>query len=324
MRTIFILALSFFLFGCENKSAPPALESIRIAEAQQANFAIVYLAEKLGYFEEQGLDVEFIPYTSGRDALNAVLDNKADLATVYETPIVLKSMQGHSIEVLTTLHTSTKNTSVVGNIDKGIKTPSDLNNRTIGVTSKTNGEFFLYQYLSFLDIDISEVTLIDLKPEQMPSALGEGRVDAIATWGPHNENSKKRLGDDKAVEFFSDVYAETSVLAGLKPFVSENEKTVSAVLRAAIKAQEFLEEKPNEAIRMVQEFLPKTPIAQIEKHLARVECVTRLDNSLLLLFKQEAKWMLDQGLVTGQLPDFRSMIDGGYLKSIDPQRVTVL
>ncbi len=60
--------------------------TIAVSQAS-ISFALVLIAADAGYFREAGLDVVFQTHTSGRDALAAALDGKADLATAAETPL---------------------------------------------------------------------------------------------------------------------------------------------------------------------------------------------------------------------------------------------
>ena len=80
---------------------PSSTEHLTLADASQPVFALVYIAEAEGYFAAQGLQVTYKSFTSGRDALSSVVNGHADLATVFETPVVLRAYQGEALSVLT-------------------------------------------------------------------------------------------------------------------------------------------------------------------------------------------------------------------------------
>ncbi|HIN72184.1 MAG TPA: hypothetical protein EYM98_06340 [Dehalococcoidia bacterium] len=71
-----------------------SVENLTIAEASQAVFALVYIADEKGFFADEGLKVTFSTFTSGKDALNSVVQGNSDIGTVFETPVVLQSYQG--------------------------------------------------------------------------------------------------------------------------------------------------------------------------------------------------------------------------------------
>ena len=250
-----ILALAVAISAC----GVTQRESVTIAEASQPVFALVYIADANGYFDDEGLDVSFKSFTSARDALNSVIDRESDIATVYETPVVLKTYEGVNLGVITSLHTSNKNTGLVARRDRGIDVPEDLRGKTIAVTSGTNAEFFLSLFLSTIGINLSEVSLIDTKPEEMAGVLRDGSVDAVAIWNPNLYNARQSLPEEKLAIFFSDVYTEFSVLAGRRELVTERPKAMQALVKAVVKAEKFLEANPGEAIEIVIKRLSNQP-----------------------------------------------------------------
>ncbi len=88
--TIIFLLLMAFLIGNINTKHQTSNKKITIAEVAHSIFyAPQYLADSLGYFKEEGLEVEII-LANGADAvMSAVLSNEADIgfcgteATIY-------------------------------------------------------------------------------------------------------------------------------------------------------------------------------------------------------------------------------------------------
>ena len=82
----------FSMLGCESpqKQAGPR-EKITIAYSTTPDAVLVCIAIAKGYFSEEGLDAIPQAYPFGKIALNAVIEGKADLATVADTPIVFQA-----------------------------------------------------------------------------------------------------------------------------------------------------------------------------------------------------------------------------------------
>ena len=86
---IFIIGISIY-FSNKSDSNEKNLTKVKVAEvAHSVFYAPQYLADSLGYFEEEGLDVE-INLTAGADAvMSAVLSDEVDIgfcgteATIY-------------------------------------------------------------------------------------------------------------------------------------------------------------------------------------------------------------------------------------------------
>lgn len=87
---LFIACILVYCFGNKDDKTSNDLKKVKVAEvAHSVFYAPQYLADALGYFEDEGLDVE-INLAAGADAvMSAVLSNDADIgfcgteATIY-------------------------------------------------------------------------------------------------------------------------------------------------------------------------------------------------------------------------------------------------
>lgn len=298
-------------------------ESITVAEGSQPVFAVIYVAEEKGFFKEEGLSVSYKKFTSGRDALNSVIRGEADIATVYETPIVINSHDGHKLSIISGLHSSDRNTALLARKDLGISQIQDLKGRKIGVTRNSNGEFFLNLLLEDNGLSIEDITLVDIKPQDMKDSLQTGLVDAVATWNTHLFSIQRSFSKDQLVVFFSDKYTELSVLAGMENFVLGNKEKVSSFLRALIKAEKFMNDNYRESQEITIKWLSDKSGSTIRAIWEDSYRSLALSNRLLDILKKESKWFRDSGAVTGPEPDFSRIIFEDYLKEIDPVLVSV-
>ncbi|MGK0290097.1 MAG: hypothetical protein ACI86H_001552 [bacterium] len=111
---IIVLSIIGISFGWKQLSTKPTnqpLKKVVFADASQMIGTLVYIATTKEFFKNEGLDIIFKPYTSGKSSLQAVLDGKADLATTAETPIVHAIMKGKSISIVASIGTSDKENS---------------------------------------------------------------------------------------------------------------------------------------------------------------------------------------------------------------------
>ena len=101
---LFCLTISFAAFVIsERNSDQIQIPRLTIADASQPVFSLLYIADERGFFGEEGVEVIFRPFTSGRDALQDTLDGHSDLATSYETPVVLQSLKGEKLSIVSSL-----------------------------------------------------------------------------------------------------------------------------------------------------------------------------------------------------------------------------
>ena len=98
----------------------------------------------------------------------------------------------------------------------GIEKPSHLVGKTIAIPKNTNAEFFLNMFLASEGIELSDVNVIDVRPEHLVETFKQKKADAIAVWNPHLYRAKILYDEKSVTSFYSTAYTEFSVLVGSK------------------------------------------------------------------------------------------------------------
>jgi NitT/TauT family transport system substrate-binding protein len=324
--TLVILAvIAWSGSGCKppDKQAGPR-EKIILAYSPTPNAILVHIAFAKGYFAEEGLDVTPQLHAFGKLALNAAIEGKADVATSADTPIVLAVMNGKKITTLAVIQTANRNEAIVARQDRGIARPGDLLGKKIGVTPGTTSDFFAYSFLLFHGIDEKQVRRIGMNPDDMAEALRAGKVDAVSTWSPFRQQMQKKLGSNGVTFFGETFYTMTFCVAATKEYVSKNPETVKKVLRALIKAEAFVEQRPGESQRLVAEFT-KTDKAVLEDMWDIFTIEVALDQGLLVNFEDQARWVMRNRLATrADMPNYLDFIYDNALRSVKPAAVSIV
>jgi len=311
-------------FGCgvpDTPSGPPL--KLTIAEASQPVFALVYVADARGFLKEAGLDVTFNSFSLGRDALTSVLEGKSDLATVYETPVTQRIYEGRDLAIVSMLHTSARNQGVLARRDRGISGPADLKGKKIGLSLGSGQEYVLSVLLATEGVPPESVTKVQVEPDQYEKLLLGGGIDAVLVFNPLQFSLGRALGE-RAVMLYSDAYTEASMLVGMREIVAGKRETMTRLLKALVKAQDFVDRNRDEAIRIVAARLAgRFEEAFIREGWNDFAPAAKLDNVLLTTMTLEAQWMKDSGKFSGPTPDFRKAIFVDYMMAVRPGAVTV-
>ena len=90
---------------------------------------------------------------------------------------------------------SDKDIKILARQDRGIKAPEDLKGKIVGITTGTAGQFFLSLFLTYHQMSMSNLKIVDLKPDRLSQSLIDGQVDAIVTWEPYISQTRMALGD---------------------------------------------------------------------------------------------------------------------------------
>ena len=143
-----------------------------------------YVALDKGFFRDEGLEVEGRMFSSGREALQALLAGQAQLQSVSETPVVHAILQGNDIVTIATVarHREAK---LLARKDRGIERPADLKGRRVATLPGTNSDYFMDLFFEKHGIRREKVKLANLNPPEMVAAFAQGSIDAFFAWEPH-------------------------------------------------------------------------------------------------------------------------------------------
>ncbi|MCZ2847811.1 ABC transporter substrate-binding protein [Modestobacter sp. VKM Ac-2978] len=184
--TAAILGVVVGLTGCgsSDDDAAGGTDDVTVAltaPSWSTETAVFLLADRLGYFEQEGLSVEFNLAKSGTEAVQQLIGGNADVAVATGEPIVIAAQQqtevqyfmpnyGHFIYELRALDGS------------GIETVEDLVGKRIGLTNtNSTGATIVRTALRNAGLQESDVTLVPIGVgAQLVTAVQNGDVDALA------------------------------------------------------------------------------------------------------------------------------------------------
>ena len=236
--------------------AQGALEKreVHIAVGGQASFYYLPLtvAERLGYFKDEGLTLKLSDFAGGAVALRAVVGGSADVVSgAYEHTISLQSKkqffqafvaQGRLPQIAFGVATAKAGS---------IKSFRDLKGLRVGVTAPGSSTHNLVkQLLTKGGLDPNkDVSIIGVGPGATAvNAVRSGQIDAISNTDP----VITRLEQDKAITLLADTRTlkgtETvwgaplpaGVLHAPIEFVQKNPNTVQALANAIVRADKWI------------------------------------------------------------------------------------
>lgn len=321
-RATIILILSLLVLGCQSKATTETVRPlpVRLAYTPQPDCALVHLAAAKGYFLEEGVLLQPMVFGFGKQALAAVMEGKADLATSAETPFVFAALDGRPISLVASIFTSWKNNGIVA---RGVANPSDLRGKRVAYTPGTTSEMFLDAFLMAHRMAVQDVTLVPLAPDEMPPALARGEVDAASTWNPTLKEAATGLGTAGRVFLDPYIYTETFILSGSRSYVNANQELVRRVLRALLKAEAFASLHPAEA-RTLMAAASKLNPELLRESWNESKFRVSLDHSLLLALEEESRWALRRKLAPqAPMPNYLDYIDARPLREVKPEAVEI-
>ena len=137
----------------------------------------IIVAQELGYFAEQGLEVEVIAPADPADPPKMVAAGRADLAISYQPQLHLQVAEGLPLKRVGTLVATPLNCLLV--LDDGpVETIADLAGRKVGFSVAGVEEALLQAILANAGLTLDDIELVNVNWSLSPSLMS-GQVDAV-------------------------------------------------------------------------------------------------------------------------------------------------
>lgn len=291
----------------------------------------VWVAEAMGYFKEEGIDVSVEAFGAGRNALETLLGvsdlgrSKVDLATVATTPIVFNSFKNEPFRILMQIAYADDPTRVIVKKASGVTQPADLKGKKLGLQKRTSAHYYFTDlFLGENGIDQKDVNLVDINAKDFVAALKRGELDGVVTWEPHLTNVKNALGADSLVEFSGKTaYQKDFFLVANTDYLNRNHETVSKFAKALVKAESYIQTNREQSQTILARVL-KMDIATVKENWTKYHVRSFIDNASLNELKAEADWAVRNKLVTAaKTPDYQSLLDTRVIKQVAPQNIAI-
>jgi NitT/TauT family transport system substrate-binding protein len=243
-----------------------ALEQSKVVLAVGGKAALYYLpltlAERLGYFDDEGLQVEIHDFSGGSRSLQALIGRSADIvAGAYEHTIVMQTL-AQKVQAFV-LQGMNPGLELGIRMDKaaGYSWPKDLKGMKIGVSAPGSSTHMLVNHLlASVGLTPDDVSVIGVGTGPVAvAALRSGEIDALSSGEPVM-SLLERSGDLKiVVETITDkgvraVFGGTMPAATLyarRDFIENNPRTVQALTNAIVRALLWLPHHSTEEVLQV-------------------------------------------------------------------------
>lgn len=144
-----------------------------------------------GYFDEEGLEVELVQFTSGATELAAMASGQINIGYLGVGAHVF-APQGQC--AILALDSTDMSGEILVRADSGIKTMADLKGKNIGISAGTTSELVFSMALKLNDMQKSDVTMINMDASGKVTAFMSGQIDAISIEAPYTRSDSCGFG----------------------------------------------------------------------------------------------------------------------------------
>lgn len=277
--------------GCIGSTLAQTPEKTKVSISVGGKNLLYYLpltiADQLGYFKDEGLQVEISDFAGGAKALQALIGGSADVTSgAYEHTIDMQSkgqmitafvLQGRAPQIVMGYSTKTM---------PNFKSIADLKGKKIGVTAPGSSTNMVANFvLAKAGLKPNDVSFVGVGTSAGAlAALRSGQIDAISNLEPVvtmllQKNDIKSIVDTRTMKDTIDLFGGPMPAATLyttTAFMQKNPNTVQALTNAMVRALKWLQKAgPAEIIKAVPEnFLLGDRALYIEAFLRSKEAIS--------------------------------------------------
>ncbi len=266
---------SFLHFSMASSLAAPAFVRAQALEKSKVSLAVggknllyylpLTIAEQLGYFKAEGIELTVNDFAGGAQALRALVGGSVDVVSgAFEHTVNMQAkgqaltafvLQGRAPQIVLGINPKTM---------PNYKSIADLKGKKIGVSAPGSSTNVMANFvLAKAGLKPSDVSFIGVGVSQgAVAAMRTGQIDAICNLDPVI-TLLQRSGDLKVVADTRVVAESERIFGGPMPaaclyakseFVQKNPNTAQALANAIVRADKWIQQAgPGEVIKVVPE-----------------------------------------------------------------------
>lgn len=238
LTTFMALAMVGTMAGCTKTQTEEVKETKKLSFGAMGSIDIVpiVIAKEKGYFEEEGLELDFQLFTAAKDRDAAL--QAGELDGVIADEIAISIYQNSGIDMKITGATNGAWTLVVGK-DSGIENLEDLKGKKMAISENTMIDYLSDYIAEENGVNSSEIEKIAIPA--MPArleALRNKQVDAAILPAPFNDTAVADGGKGLATIDNADIMI--SAIGFLQDQIDNNEEAIKAFFTGYNKAVEYM------------------------------------------------------------------------------------
>ncbi|MEE3420062.1 MAG: ABC transporter substrate-binding protein [Lachnospiraceae bacterium] len=298
-----------------------------VTDPQEA--AQLIIAEKMGYYKEQGLDVTNQLIESSGDLPSYVAGGEAKVVAESIYTSVELAAQGMDCETITSNSNSAGTQCVVAGKGVTINSPKDLEGKKLGIMSGAGVYMALEKMCKENDVDISTIEVSYLSPSEQVAALANGTIDLMACWEPYVSQAVDQggtllftgshcyipgmEGDVNYMDFYSTITVT-------RDFYTDHRAECVALVKAFAEATDYINNNLDDAAKIIADYLNNDE-ATIKNIMSKNVYENVCNQSFVDATQAMAEYMLSNKLID-KIPDVDTYITPDILKEVNPDGAT--
>jgi NitT/TauT family transport system substrate-binding protein len=317
--SLLVLVMALFLSACGAKDKV----TVQLSWFHSAEFIGFYVADQLGYYADENLDVTLTGGGPEIDPVATVADGSSQFGVTSGDSIIRAQSAGQDMVAISSIFRKSP-LIVMALTDSRITSPQDLAGKTVGVVSTgldTTWDIQLIAMLKKTGVDPAGITFVSNEEFHGAADLHTGRMDASSGTFSTNELVQAKIDNELVtpiyyseygVEFYNNVIFTGAQLS------ADNPDLVQRFIRATLRGYQYAIENPKEAAALTIKYDETLDVAFQQ---ATIEAQIPLIDSgdAPIGWMDEDVWtgtqtiLLDQGYITSPI-DLTKVYSNDFIK----------
>lgn len=240
-----------------NSSQHALAAEIRIGYAPNTFYAPILVAKHKQWLEEElaALDngvhsVKWQSFSAGPMMNEAIAAGQLDVIFTGDLPAILGKSVGFDVSLIGISSSGYNSQAGVIAANSSITSVAELKGKKVATFKGSTAHHLLVLALKEVNLEPTDIELINLALPDMNNALQRGDVDAVFLWEP----MLSKLELDRTVKVLRDgkgLKNAVAVIQAADSFIANNPAEAVAVLKAYQRGAELISQNPNQAAKLV-------------------------------------------------------------------------
>lgn len=298
--------------GNENKSD----EKITITIGDQAKYFTYKVAEQKGMFDEEfkddNIEVKVENFVDGTAELESFSAGALDFAIIGDQPAVSAISNGSPLKIVGAYCSCSKGYALCAREGSGIKSVKDLKGKKVAATSGTALHQLLLLMLESEDMTIDDIDYYSMQSTEYFPALESGEIDAVVVTEPQLTTALSEYGMKQVCDA-SDYKTIINVILARNEFLEEHPDVAARMMKVFEKANTWAKENKEEAIKIVANSSDEVTEDVLESIYDTTEFSTVFSDEQVDSLMKTVDFLYDQEVILKK-PVLDDLFDDKYLK----------
>ena len=254
----------------------------------------MWLGVHKGYFNEQGIELEPVVFTSGVPLMQALSGGSVDVAIMGA---VISNFPSRGVGKIFLINDIEYDTAMLfARPETGAKSIKDIKGQKVTTVKGTTAHVFLHTAMKANGLDSNkDIELVSMDMAGAVSAFIANASPFVCTWAPFHVQIRDKVPGAVMLSSAKEFYPQAAIIGGwvaANKFYDERKDVLKKIIQAWAKANDELVAKPEASLKLIHEkAYTNIPFSDIQASWQAEKCETSQAWAKLYEDGTVAKWI---------------------------------